>query len=214
MLTVKNKSQQTINPWNGKPLPKLQMTEEEFVAWCDSDTRAEWVDGKVVIMSPSSVEQDDLNTWLLSILRHFLEHHDLGRVFGPNVTARLATQKRRRIPDLFVVLKARLQHVMENHLEGAPDLIIEIVAPESQTRDRREKYFEYEKAGVREYWILDPLSQQLEAYALKRGKYVEIEPEKDIWRSTVLSGFYLKSSWLWRIPLPKLATIEKELSVL
>ena len=140
MLTVKSKPQRAINPWNGKPVPKLEMSEAQFVAWCDSDTRAEWVDGKVVIMSPSSVEQDDLNGWLIGILREFLAHHDLGRVMGPNVTARFATQRRRRIPDILVVLKHRLNLVMKNHIEGAPDLIIEIVAPESQTRDRREKY--------------------------------------------------------------------------
>jgi len=214
MLSVKNKPQKAINPWNGKPLPKLEMTEEEFVAWCDSDTRAEWVDGKVIIMSPSSVNQDDLNNWLSAILRHYLEHHDLGRVMGPNVTARFASQRRRRVPDLLVALKPRLHLIMENHFEGAPDLIIEITAPESQTRDRREKYLEYEKAGVREYWIIDPISEQLEAYVLKRGKYVEMEPEKEIWHSTVLNGFYLKSSWLWRTPLPKLVTIAKELGVI
>jgi len=214
MLSVKARAERPTKLWNGKVLPKRYMSEAEFVAWCDSDTRAEWVDGKVVVMSPSSVEQDDLNGWLLSLLRPFVEHRDLGRVLGPNVTARFASQRRRRVPDILFVGRPRLHLLTENHVEGAPDLIIEIVAPESQTRDRREKYVEYEKAGVREYWILDPLSQQLEGYALKRGKYVEIEPEKDLMRSTVLSGFYLRPSWLWRKPLPKVLTVQKELGII
>jgi Uma2 family endonuclease len=214
MLSIKTTTGRTTNPWNGKPLPKPYMSEAEFVTWCDSDTRAEWVDGKVVVMSPSSVEQDALNGWLLTVLRLYLDYHDMGEVLGPNVTARFATQRRRRIPDLMIVLKGRLNLLKKTHVEGAPDLIIEIVAPESQTRDRREKFFEYQKAGVREYWILDPMSEQLEAYALKRGKYVEIEPLKETIRSVVLPGFFLKSSWLWHKPLPRMLTIQKELGLL
>jgi Uma2 family endonuclease len=214
MLSLKGRAQKPIRLWNGKILPKRYMTEEEFVAWVDSDTRAEWVDGKVVVMSPSSVEQDDLNGWLLNLLRPLVEQRDLGRVLGPNVTARFASQRRRRIPDILFVSRARLNLVQKNHIEGAPDLIIEIVAPDSQTRDRREKYAEYEKAGVREYWILDPLSEQLEAYALKRGKYVEIELAEEILRSSVIPGFYLRSAWLWRKPLPKVITIQRELGLL
>jgi len=214
MLTARSKTQRAINPWTGEPLPKLEMSEEEFVAWCDDKTRAEWVDGKVVIMSPSSVEQDELNRWIGSILGEFLAHHDLGKVMGPNVTARFATQRRRRVPDICVVLKHRLNLVMKNHIEGAPDLIMEIVAPESQTRDRREKFNEYEKAGVREYWIIDQAAEQVEVYTLKRGKYTEVVHEKDIWRSLLLAGFYLRGSWLWRKPLPRYAPVLKELGIL
>lgn len=214
MLSVKSKTSRAINPWSGKPLPKLEMSEEEFVSWCDDKTRAEWVDGKVVIMSPSSVEQDELNTWLASLLREFLAHHDLGKVMGPNVTARFATQRRRRIPDILVLLTNRLNLVMKNHIEGAPDLIMEIVAPESQTRDRREKFNEYEKAGVREYWIIDQAAEQVEVYTLKRGKYTQVAEEKDIWRSVLLAGFYLRASWLWRKPLPRYAPVFKELGIL
>jgi Uma2 family endonuclease len=214
MLSVKPKSERkVINPWTGKVVPSLYMTEEEFVAWCDSETRAEWVDGKVIIMAPSSLEQDDLNGWLIAILRQFMEIKDLGRVLGPNVTARFARQRRRRVPDLLVVLKSRLNLLRENHVEGAPDLIMEIVAPESQTRDRREKYVEYEKAGVREYWIIDPLTQQVELYTLKRGKYVEVDPDKDAWRSVALPGFHLRASWLWKQPLPWVSVMLKELGV-
>jgi Uma2 family endonuclease len=214
MLTARSKTQRAINPWTGEALPKLEMSEEEFVDWCDDKTRAEWVDGKVVIMSPSSVEQDALNRWIASILGEFLAHHDLGEVMGPNVTARFATQRRRRVPDVLVVLKHRLNLVMKNHIEGAPDLIMEIVAPESQTRDRREKFNEYEKAGVREYWIIDQAAEQVEVYSLKRGKYTEVAQEKDIWRSVLLAGFYLRGRWLWRKPLPRYAPVLKELGIL
>lgn len=50
-----------------------RMTEEEFLAWCDQDTRAEWVDGEVVMMAPVSDPHSDLVGWLGSLLRIFVE---------------------------------------------------------------------------------------------------------------------------------------------
>jgi len=196
--------------------PKPVMSEREFVAWAyaGENIRAEWEGGKVVTMAPVSVAEDDLNNWLLAILRAFCEEHDLGLVKGSQFMVRFARQKRRRMPDLMFIAKARTSLIRPTHLEGAPDVVFEIVSHDSQTRDRRKKFLEYEKAGVREYWIVDPNSQQVEVYALHRGKYVEIEPAKDAWHSTVIDGFYLKAAWLWRKPLPKLISIQKELGLI
>jgi Uma2 family endonuclease len=215
MLTAKTKSGRRIASGNGTVLPKDRMTEEEFVAWAfsDEDIRAEWEDGKVILMAPVSDAEDDINGWLLALLRLFVERGDLGVIKGPNFFVRFASQKRRRIPDLLFISKPRQQLIRPTYLEGAPDVAFEIVSKDSQTRDRRKKYQEYEKAGVREYWMIDPVTQTLEAYVLKRGKYVEIEEADQSIRSSVLSGFYLKSQWLFRRPLPKIHTLPKDLGI-
>jgi Uma2 family endonuclease len=216
MLTLNHKHPALASlPENGEMRLKQRMTERQFVAWAQrqEDLRAEWVDGEVIIMSPASVEHEQLLIWLFNVLHPFVEHHDLGVILGSQVTVRLASQKRRRIPDLLFVSKSRLELVKKNHVEGAPDLIIEVVSPDSQTRDRRKKHREYEKAAVREYWILDPLSQRLEAYALTRGEFVELEPRNGELHSALLDGFYLRPAWLWRKPLPKVLTIQKELGL-
>jgi Uma2 family endonuclease len=218
MLTAKSKSKspKRVASPNGTVLPKEFMTEREFVEWAfsDEDIRAEWEDGKVILMAPVSDAEDDLNGWLLNILRPFIEHHDLGIIRGPQFMVRFGRQRRRRVPDLMFISKARQHLVQKNHIEGAPDLAMEIVSPDSQTRDRRKKYQEYEKAGVREYWIIDPVSQQMEAHALHRGRYSEIEQSEDgVIASILLSGFYLKPAWLWSRPHPKVFTIQKELGL-
>ena len=133
---------------------------------------------------------------------------------GSQFMVRFARQKRRRMPDLMFVSNARLSLIKPTHLEGAPDVAFEIVSADSQTRDRRKKFLEYQKEGVREYWIIDPSSQQVELYLLHRGKYVETEPVKDTWNSVVLQGFYLKDAWLWTKPLPKVSVIQKALGLL
>ena len=57
-----------------------RMTYEEFLEWADEDTWAEWVDGEVIILSPASDPHQDLLGFLSSLLRHFVEAHELGRV--------------------------------------------------------------------------------------------------------------------------------------
>ena len=53
-----------------KPL-RLRMTEEEFVAWCDEDTKAEWVDGEVIVHSPANLQHVDLAGFFLILVRLF-----------------------------------------------------------------------------------------------------------------------------------------------
>ncbi len=183
-----------------------RMTEEEFVAWCDEDTRAEWVDGEVVMMSPMSDPHSDVASWLGSVLRIFVEEHDLG-VVRPEMQARLVGLRRRRVPDLWFVTKEREGLIDRACLDGPPDLAVEIVSPDSAGRDWREKYLEYEAAGVREYWVIDPASQHMEAYALAAAapepgqppatRYRRLSEEDGVIASVVLSGLRLRVNWLW-----------------
>ncbi|MBI3360690.1 MAG: Uma2 family endonuclease [Chloroflexi bacterium] len=195
--------------------PRLRMTEEEFVEWCDEDIKAEWVDGEVIVASPASIQHVRLANFLVKILGPFVERRGLGEVFGPEAMIRFATLRRRRVPDLFFIAGDRLSLLRPNHFEGAPDLIVEIVSPDSVSRDWRTKYLEYESAGVREYWVIDPLARQVEAYALGDDKQYSLIEEKDgAIRSTVLTGFCLKPAWLWEESLPGSLDILKELGVL
>jgi Uma2 family endonuclease len=54
----------------------------------------------------------------------------------------------------------------ERYVDGPADLVIEVVSPESRVRDRREKFREYQVAGVAEYWLIDPMQKTGEVYAL------------------------------------------------
>jgi Uma2 family endonuclease len=197
---------------DGRAIPGLRMSEREFDRWVDEEVRAEWVDGEVVITAPVSGEHSDLNVWLLRLVSHFVEARGTGIVRGPEFRSRLASQKRRRCPDVMFVSKSRARLLRPMYFDGAPDLIIEIVSPDSESRDWREKFLEYESAGVREYWIADPQSQRVKAYTLGRDKsFRRLDEVKGRIDSKVLRGLFIKPEWLWRSPLPKMSEIAKAL---
>jgi hypothetical protein len=60
--------------------PKI--TYEEFLAWADKDTLAEWVDGEVVMIGPASFDRQEIVNFLVSVMRTFAEEHQLGVVLS------------------------------------------------------------------------------------------------------------------------------------
>jgi Uma2 family endonuclease len=146
------------------------------------------------------------------LLDDFVVAHDLGEILGPEFQVRIGRLRRRRVPDILFIAQARRDIIKTNHVEGAPDLIIEIVSPDSIARDWREKYLEYEAAGVHEYWVIEPAEEYVEAYALGEDqRYARLEEKEGAIHSTALPGFYLKPAWLWEEPLPKVAEVLREI---
>jgi Uma2 family endonuclease len=75
-------------------------------------------------------------------------------------------------PDLLVILAARKSIILPSKVIGAPDLVIEIISESTGRKDRELKLGLYQKAGVPEYWLVDPKSQQITVYRLKKsGRY-------------------------------------------
>jgi Uma2 family endonuclease len=199
-----------------QPVPPTSavMTEEEFEAWCDEDVKAEYVDGEVIVHSPLSTRHSDAVWFVGYLLKTIVQQHDLGRVLGPEVQVRLRPGLR-RVPDLLFVAKARADRIQPTLIEGAPDLIVEIVSPDSVERDWREKYLEYQTAGVGEYWVVDLEYQRVAVYWLdEQGRYQAASVEEGVYRSQVLPGFWLRAEWLWQEPLPNELDVAREMGLL
>lgn len=202
--------------WDEFVIPPPQpMTEEEFDNWHDELLRGEWVDGRVEFMAPANTEHCEITQLLLFLLHTYVEHHELGNVWGPEMAVKLPRLRRRRVPDVVFLSRERLHLVNPTHINCAPELIIEIVSPDSESRDWRKKYSDYETAGVKEYWIVDPASGVMEAYFLSSsGTYEQIPQRSDRIASRVIPGFFVKPIWLWEKPRPKLMDLLREVGVL
>ncbi len=179
-----------------------RMTYEEFLAWTDEDTLAEWVDGEVVMNSPANRRHQQTMQFLEHLLTPYASVHDLGTIMLPPFQMKLEDSGRE--PDLLFVSKEHLGRMKETYIEGPADLVVEIVSPESAGRDRGDKFYEYRAAGIPEYWLIDPQLEQAEFYQLDgQGRYQLMPPDaQGIYHSRVLPGFWLRVDWLWQDPLP------------
>lgn len=195
------------------PVAPEEVTYEEFLAWADEDTLAEWVDGAIVMTSPASRSHQDVMGFLNTILRTFVEQHALGVVLSAPFQMKLARTGRE--PDLLFVASEHLDRLRMTYLDGAADLVVEIISPESVGRDRGEKFIEYEAGGVTEYWLIDPQRQWVDCYHLVDGRYrLVFAGAAGEYHAQVLPGFWLQVAWLWQQPLPSVLSVLRELGVL
>ncbi len=82
-------------------------------------------------------------------------------------------------------------------------------------RDRGDKFIEYEAAGVREYWLIDPDREQAEFYQLtEAGRYHLMPITEGRFNSKVLPYFWLQVDWLWQKDLPKVLNVARQLELL
>jgi Uma2 family endonuclease len=213
MLSAPSISPRPQPPAEGRRrAPARRMTEQEFVDWCNDKTWAEWVDGEVILMNAVALDHADVVGFLFALVRGFAEDHDLGKALTEPFQIRLEKLRRRRSPDIIFVAKEQFGLFQKTAFNGAPDLVIEVISPDSQSRDRREKFWEYEAVGVQEYWLIDMPSRSVEAYTLKRREFEPIEESNGVIRSTVLRGLYIKPAWLWQPAFPKISTLLKEMA--
>ena len=181
----------------------LEMSYEAFLEWVDEDVRAEWVDGKVIFLTPPSTRHQLLVRFLINILSAFVETSDSGILLPSPYQMKLGPNLSGREPDLLFVANENSHRIQKNRLAGPADLAVEIISPESRKRDQKEKFSEYEHAGVKEYWIIDYEREQAEFYHLnEHGVYQAATLNKGVFRSEVLEGLELDTTWLWQEPLP------------
>lgn len=201
------------HPAEEEHVPDHPMTAEEFERWAFAQEllRCEWVEGKIIVMAPVSDWHNELNQWLIVLIAQYLRERDLG-IMRYDMFVRMPG--RRRVPDLFVVKKENLARLKPTALDAPADLAVEIVSPDSQARDWREKYLEYEAAGVGEYWVFDPAAQVVECYVLGADRHFHVNPpQDDKIASAVLPGFYLRPSWLVQKPLPRVIDLLREMGI-
>jgi len=163
------------------PMPKREFSYADYLSWPEGE-RVEIIEGEAVAMSPAPSRQHQR---ILGELARQFSNYLVGKtcdVYMAPFDVRLpkGNEKDDDIrtvvqPDLTVVCdRGKLD---DKGCKGSPDLVVEIVSPSSFRHDVLTKLRLYEKAGVREYWIVYPGEKAVVVYKLNAGgKYGEIEP--------------------------------------
>lgn len=195
-------SQQLQNQAPPAPSRPGRMTYEQFLARMDEDAHVEWVDGEAIAMAPISGQHQDIGAFLISVLREFVIRRKLGAVQYEPFQMKPGPSLPGRSPDILFVATANLARLKPTHLDGPADLVVEIISPESRERDRGQKFYEYQEAGIPEYWLIDPERKQAIFYLLGEDRiYRPADIGRDgIFRSIVLKGLWLRVNWLWQRP--------------
>ena len=190
------------------------ITFEEYLEMDVEGASLEWIDGKVIGFMANNLQHQLIIGFLMTVMKLFVEIHNLGEVVQAGYAMKLEPQRRGREPDLVFVSKQNARILTHKYLDGAPDIAVEIVSPESVERDRKTKFGEYEKAKIKEYWLIDPEKKQAEFYRLSEsGFYQLVDTTDGVFYSEILPGFFLRVEWLWQEQPPTLAAL-KELSLI
>jgi Uma2 family endonuclease len=164
----------------------------------DNDKRYEVIDGELFVSpTPDWEHQRALGKLHLRVGAHVY-----GRRLGEVVPAPLGVvldEENGVEPDLIYVSNERRNIIVKRGIEGAPDLVVEVLSPSTEGRDRGIKMRRYAAAGIPHYWILDPVTRVLEPYRLGEHGYELIGrygPESVV-RPELFPGLEIPIDELW-----------------
>ncbi|NPV78710.1 MAG: Uma2 family endonuclease [Firmicutes bacterium] len=165
-----------------------------------SGERYELVEGDLRKMTPApSVFHQKVSGRIEKALRHWVENRDLGEVYDAPIDVVLSEHNVVQ-PDILYVSLERLGIIKEAYIQGAPDLVVEILSPSTAELDRVTKRRIYGRYGVREFWIVDPDGHSIEVAAHNGRELatVQVYPPGTTLESPLLDGFRLEIDEVFR----------------
>lgn len=174
-------------------------TEERYYLEGPRDQKAEFVRGELILMSPMSGKHSKLVTFLIALLSSYVDAKKLGVVMG-GPTIRLESEINRE-PDICFIPQEKAEKTEGLPIEVVPPFIVEVSCT-TRSMDLGEKALDYERAGVREYWVVDLEQDEVVVHLQEEGKYQKSSQKTGRLESREVKGFYIAIDWLWQKPLP------------
>ena len=167
------------------------MTFADWLQLPDDGRLYELIDGELLVSPPPSVQHQRVSRELEFLILEYLRRSKRGEVFDAPIGVRLGDDVLE--PDLVIVLNEHAERIGTQVIDGAPDIVVEILSPGTAKRDLGTKRQAYEAAAVPEYWIVDIESGAVEVLSLERGSYARagLYRRDDTLRSRVLPDLAL-----------------------
>lgn len=178
------------------PLPKEHMYTIDDIYNLPDGTRAELINGQIYYMAPPSRKHQDILSFLhLAIGNHITQHKGDCKVYPAPFAVFLEKDNSKYLePDISVICdKNKLD---DRGCNGAPDWIIEIISPSSRAMDYYTKLSLYREAGVREYWIVDPIKQIILVYDMEQAAAPTLHSFTDVIKANIYNDLEIDFSKL------------------
>lgn len=190
--------------FSGMEVLKKRLTYQEFKQLEFDDNDSYWyelINGELVKKQSPTFEHQSISGEIEFLLMAFVKKNNSGKVLHAPLDVVLDDGNAYH-PDIFFIRKERffIFHEKEKIIIGAPDLVVEILSKSTASDDRGDKKDNYEKYGVREYWLVDYQKKSIEVYNLKEERYrlTNYVESAGILRSEVLEGFELDIETLFK----------------
>ena len=159
----------------------------------DLKVKVEILNNKLIIMpSPSFIHQKISNR-LSNKMTNFVEERNLGEILCAPMDTKFDEDNVEQ-PDILFIAVTRYDIIEEGYINGAPDIVVEIISPANKKQEREEKHALYERTGVQEYWTVFPKKRTIKVETLEEGKFQTYSEGKKAGEihSKVLAGFSIK----------------------
>jgi Uma2 family endonuclease len=180
----------------------MKLTYDDFVLFPDDGKRHELIDGEHYVTPSPNTKHQRISMNLTLAIGGWLEAHPIGRLFYAPYDVVLSLFDVVE-PDLLYLSNERAAEVMTtSHLQGAPELVVEIGSPGTRTRDETIKRRLYERSGVSEYWCVDPELDVVRVYRRAGARFArpnELSREAgDVLTTPLLPGLTLPLERVFR----------------
>ncbi|MCL2424804.1 MAG: Uma2 family endonuclease [Oscillospiraceae bacterium] len=148
-----------------------QYTYSDYMTW-DDDNRWELIDGKAYMMSAPNFRHQDILGNVFNQLYNYLKDKAC-KVYIAALDVRLNADTLDNTvvqPDLIIVCDRSIIDVAG--IKGVPEMVLEVLSPSTSRYDRTIKFNTYKNAGVKEYWVVDPVDETVAVHVLEHDKYI------------------------------------------
>jgi len=149
---------------------KVRFTYEDYLLLPDDGKRYQIIEGEVYMVPAPAPWHQEIARKLVILLNEFVERPKLGRVYFAPCDVILSGEDIVQ-PDIFFISKEREHIITGRNIQGAPDLVIEILSQATAKLDKMAKMKLYERSGIKEYWLVDPDREEIEVLTLKGRSY-------------------------------------------
>ena len=174
--------------------PQHKLTYEDYAKIPEDGQRHEIINGEHFKNPAPGTQHQHVSKRLQYLLYTKIELAGLGVMFDAPVDVQLSPFDIVQ-PDLVVVLNENVRKITPKKIKVAPHLVVEILSPSTTGYDRSHKKELYQRAGVQEFWIVDPFDQQVEQWVLRDGIYFQIPASSSVIRLTIIDGIEIDLNW-------------------